>query len=1099
MSVLQMIFTDLPRGQGVNPSSSGYQIKTCSSELAAEQRDWLSAICMHYGDAVYRSAPQKAIDKETAWRAKTDNLRLVPAEVLEEFPIAVSYTCLEERGTQTVPYYALTQVRYTGLTHDGRPGNFLAYALFFHPDELNTHNSNPMVAAAAAQIPDESGSGLLALPGIQGKPGTPDFSILNTEPYASRLEALISALCTASPKNRPLLLGIKDWRDSAPLLRALLALLPPARRRLTSVCSYESDRNWLPVLRGQRPAGWLAAHHVLVLSGLDERNPGLRQDEIQSRFATFNFVNQQFSDLGAPRPFAVWTAECVRAGNNQALENYFRLLERMGVDQTPDAWDELVSLARIETGERTAVVSADNVSADLVQASKALVEAAKKYQHPEIALDWFSNRIDRLVANQDFTNLGLLAPEINNLLNDLKTPESQVGGKRLLEKIQEQASRALQQGQVQLALSLCHMTGSGRDAMILQLLRQVLVDKTVKMPELKSRAEQERWLDLLLEGMAGTDRLKVQDQPKAGEHLKEELPRDLLLKTIFQAAGAVGRTDELWNLLGKPVILPYLAEGWNAEKRGLVEQLLKSIPAGESPEAVLTLSLKLIQHTSPADPGWLALARRIAAEANDSQDAEPILGDLLKLVQERISDKEQQVFTLGVLADVVRTDHADRGTAGGKKLVAAYDESLRNLEPKEILKLRRKLAENGAVSILARDLQREVIPWNPEKGPALLQRWRDVVPDQHPKVLERVRVEVAARLQNSEQGEAFVPLALELLPKDSATSSQNQAARTASQDVLGLWDGLLLRLPLTPEGPGGPGAMKLPRPPANLSPESSRRVRIIQFLSEIQQSARADNAEHGPLRWSLADFPSAQPGWSQDVRALNPKEKRQVWLWCLGTFGKTGITQSAHAGGLVQALEAIGERAWFSDSVANLLQGRDPVTCILAFTAFVDKGLGSHHPAEWGRFLREILGRTDKTTQRMFEEHLVNRFAPRNKGYQEKLVILSEEAGLVAVAKSVRAQLGTAGEKPAGYEKTDAAKREPVAVEQGGTKDRPVETKIAPDTSQAPGAQAPAEAPKAAGERLSGTFKRLFGKKESESTPKAEDESGTKIVPKQEE
>ncbi len=92
----------------------------------------------------------------------------------------------------------------------------------------------------------------------------------------------------------------------------------------------------------------------------------------------------------------------------------------------------------------------------------------------------------------------------------------------------------------------------------------------------------------------------------------------------------------------------------------------------------------------------------------------------------------------------------------------------------------------------------------------------------------------------------------------------------------------------------------------------------------------------------------------QDVQALNPNEKREVWLWCLGTFEKTGISQPAHAGGLVQALEAIGEHAWLSNSVANLLQRRDPVTCILAFVAFVDKGVGSHRPAEWGRYLREI-------------------------------------------------------------------------------------------------------------------------------------------------
>jgi hypothetical protein len=802
----------------------------------------------------------------------------------------------------------------------------------------------------------------------------------------------------------------------------------------------------------------------------------------------------------------------VRSGNVRALAGYFDFLEQMGAGHPPEAaaslLDELIPLAaepgsRRKGGLDTATSPVSAPAQDLVLSSKVLINAARKYQHPEIALEWFSNRIDLLVENQDFTTLGLLGPDITDFLENLSTPASQESGKKLLTKIQELASQTLQQGQVQMAINLCHMTGSGRDAVIVQLLRQVLVGaeqsplraeqsshgKTIKIPELKQRAEQECWLDFLQEGLASNDRLKVQ-----------ALPRDLLIKAIFQAAVVVGRTDELWSRLGKPVILPYLDEGWNPEKRGLVEQLLKTIPAGASPAAAVELSLRLLQHTSPADPGWLVLARRIASEAKDSPEAETILGDLLKQVQDRFSDKEQKAFTLGILADVVR------GAPGGKKIVAAYDESLSSLEHKESLKLRRKLAESGAASILARDLQRDVIPWDPEEGPKRLQRWRDVILDQHPKVLECLRNEVATRLQRSEQGDAFVPLALELLPRE-AGGAAGQAApgaphpgapRPATQDVLGLWDGLLLRLPLIP-GSLPAGAPRLSRPPANLSPESSQRVRIIQLLAEIQQSARAEN-------WSLADFPSTQPAWAQDVHALNPKEKREVWLWCLGTFTKTGITLSAHAGGLVQALEAIGERAWLSDSVANLLQGRDPVTCILAFTAFVDKGIGSHRPAEWGRYLGEIMARTDKAEQdrlrtvfRLFEEHLLKRFSPKNKGYQEKLVILAEEAGLAVVVKSIRSQFDAVVEKPAGSAKpagsegTAAASRETAAPmpgvnDAGKAQDRTQEQAKGPSI---------VEAPKVAGERLSGTFKRLFGKKDSSTTQ--DEDIRSKDVPRQEE
>ena len=70
MTVEQLIYTDLPRGKGLDPSSAGYQIKACSEGLSAEARGLLSSICTHYGDAVHRHAPCAAKERERAWRAQ---------------------------------------------------------------------------------------------------------------------------------------------------------------------------------------------------------------------------------------------------------------------------------------------------------------------------------------------------------------------------------------------------------------------------------------------------------------------------------------------------------------------------------------------------------------------------------------------------------------------------------------------------------------------------------------------------------------------------------------------------------------------------------------------------------------------------------------------------------------------------------------------------------------------------------------------------------------------------------------------------------------------------------------------------------------------
>src|SRR5712691_11091231 len=116
MSVEQLIYTDRPRGKGLDPARAGYQIIACSDTLSADARQQLDSISMHYGDAVYGHAPRAAKERETAWRIQAENVSVVPDEVLNEFPVIWSYDRLA--GEQL----GLTRVRYSGMTHEGRLG-----------------------------------------------------------------------------------------------------------------------------------------------------------------------------------------------------------------------------------------------------------------------------------------------------------------------------------------------------------------------------------------------------------------------------------------------------------------------------------------------------------------------------------------------------------------------------------------------------------------------------------------------------------------------------------------------------------------------------------------------------------------------------------------------------------------------------------------------------------------------------------------------------------------------------------------------------------------------------------------------------------------
>src|SRR5580658_2942093 len=104
MAIEQLIYTDRPYGKGVDPRRSGYQLAASSAGLGTTVLQHLESICAHYGDAVYRCAPESAIAQEQTWQAQTLQFDAVPLEVLRLFPVAWSYDRIQNSE------YALTRI-----------------------------------------------------------------------------------------------------------------------------------------------------------------------------------------------------------------------------------------------------------------------------------------------------------------------------------------------------------------------------------------------------------------------------------------------------------------------------------------------------------------------------------------------------------------------------------------------------------------------------------------------------------------------------------------------------------------------------------------------------------------------------------------------------------------------------------------------------------------------------------------------------------------------------------------------------------------------------------------------------------------------------
>ncbi len=323
LPIARLVYTAVPYGQGYNPSLSGYQVKACSSTLSSDQIEKIGGICMHYGDVVYRGAPQDAVDHELTWRTQTEDAHNYPEEVLQRFPQIIAYTKLDEET------YSLVRVTYTGLTYDNRPGNFLALALVVTPSDLRAYHGNPLAAVRAGIFealfsPADLAAERVDLPPLPIPEYThpiPGFDQLIAPPYSDRLAELLAAAHNASESTRPVMLNLQDWRLGAALLEQLLYLLPPEVRSRTSLCTYETDRTWQPALHGQRPAGWVAGHRLVVLGSPGTGGVNFRADELASRFAVFDFASAQFSPVEAGR-YSQWAAGCSREGKYADMESF---------------------------------------------------------------------------------------------------------------------------------------------------------------------------------------------------------------------------------------------------------------------------------------------------------------------------------------------------------------------------------------------------------------------------------------------------------------------------------------------------------------------------------------------------------------------------------------------------------------------------------------------------------------------------------------------------------------------------------------------------------------------------------------------------------
>lgn len=303
MPIDQFIFTDCSKGSGVDPRRHGFQIRAVSPGLDHCAWEALTEICLHYGSVVYTGAPREAKDEETRWRISTTSQDAIPEAILSAFPMIYVYSQLSG------DLFALTRVRYRGLTHNGRPGNFFAHALVFLASDLAPHFDSPLDVVRLnlfLNAYDGPADGLPTLANFGHLPSSSAHSPAgDLRAYCKYFPEIALALENATGSGRRVIACLPTWRLSVGFVAAVLNSLSLGARCRSTFSTYEIDKGWRAKGRGQTGDLEGVSPALVVLCGDRDEGFGLDNRDYDSRFVVFNFVENKFTSSEAAAGHAV--------------------------------------------------------------------------------------------------------------------------------------------------------------------------------------------------------------------------------------------------------------------------------------------------------------------------------------------------------------------------------------------------------------------------------------------------------------------------------------------------------------------------------------------------------------------------------------------------------------------------------------------------------------------------------------------------------------------------------------------------------------------------------------------------------------------------
>jgi len=935
MAIAQLTHSVLPGGKGFDPTkNSGYQIQGCSSGLTDDARQALEEICVHYGNVVREQAPQAARDAETKWRSQGVG-GAVPSDILSLFTPVLSYS---QVSPQT---YALVKTVYSGLTHEGRPGNYFAHALAFVPEALESVGFNAAAVARTGVLRTSDPLNANALPPLSSlgtaEPNPKAFQVLLGQPYRSHMADMAMGLMAAAAANRSVLVFPAKMEDGPGLVEGLLSLLPPAFRARTTFCSYEGDFRWIPKGLSKLTPQGSAAHHLIIAWSDENGGVRLRDDEYNTKYAVFNFRGNRFSTTPSPSRYMNFALRCVEKDRADVLFRFQDTLHKLGADTDPDVWERLCDIAPLFTGGNAETLG---------KAVQALADYAATTPAASAAADIALPRLQDSLKKKDYDVVRAICLS----LAPLAARNNHVGS-----TLRSWAADEFRQGHYVVSDTLVAATGERRETGALGVVREVLGDARLGFPRDISPADAKVATKMLVD--AAVAAFRAPEDPEAAR----------ILVFVFEASVHMGRQNEVWEQLGESLVLRRLKALPERDAQRFARELSEILTARVCPEASLQLGLALLQSGDAEDVQKClnGLAQTLGKGSGNEAQLKALL-EKVRLLSG--ASPVNEAVMIGRMVDATDGSVVQRG------LFDAYRGAIKTASPAHRDEIRSRLAAANAPRALALDAVRDLARLNKQEAKESLRRWRGQVFARCSGAEEALSAHVARAL--SEKPGTEMPLVEVLL---------EEAPRPLKPGVIALVNAAIRAMPLTPSG-NSLQALVMQARREDLDNDVAAKMDMIGVLTKVKTSAAKG-------RLSLGSFPADQvlfSQWQRAMQVLSPKDQEESLNQCVDAFRPSGITEAADAEALVQLFgnRAAQEAQHIADLVLALLTQHDTVTRVNAVAAFVRCGVRKHTTKPWCEIVARIIGGLERADRDAFEKHLSGGFWPKSTELQEFMNLL---------------------------------------------------------------------------------------------------------------